>query len=28
LEVAAAVDRIDRAFPASHQAVPVHHNPR
>ena len=28
LEVAAAVDRIDRAFPASQQAVPVHHNPR
>ena len=28
LEVAAAVDRIDCAFPASHQAVPVHHNPR
>jgi hypothetical protein len=28
LEVAAAVDRIDRAFPASQHAVPVHHNPR
>lgn len=28
VEVAAAVDRIDRAFPASSQAVPVHHNPR